>query len=213
MDARLPILSLLLMAFSQAAVAVDVTVSGLFPNKALVQIDAGPLTTLAVGQSTPEGVSLVAVDRDSATFMIDGRKVTLGIGKARIPASAPMPTSVSLTADLRGHFIAAGQVNRVPVEFVVDTGATYVALPAAVAKRLSIDYHKGEQTFMNTANGTTVAYRVRLDTVRVGDITLHGVDAIVIDGEGLTSPLLGMSFLNRMNMKREGDVMTLTQRY
>jgi aspartyl protease family protein len=212
MNAWLPILSLSALAFSQAAAAVDVTVAGLFPNKALVQIDGGPLTTLAVGQ-TRDGVSLVSVDRDSATFTIEGRRVTLGIGKARIAASAPAPVSVSLTADLRGHFIAAGQVNRMPVEFVVDTGATYVALPAAVARRLSLDYHKGEQMFMNTANGTTVAYRVRLESVRVGEITLHGVDAIVIDGDGLTSPLLGMSFLNRMNMKREGDVMTLTQRY
>ena len=66
---------------------------------------------------------------------------------------------------------------------------------------------------MGTANGNVPGFLVRLDTVRVGSVTLHGVDAIVMEGPGLTSPLLGMSFLNRMNMKREGDIMTLTRRY
>ncbi len=66
---------------------------------------------------------------------------------------------------------------------------------------------------MGTANGTTSGYLVKLDTVKVGSVTLHGVDAVVMEGRGLGSPLLGMSFLNRMDMKREGDIMTLTRRY
>ena len=66
---------------------------------------------------------------------------------------------------------------------------------------------------MNTANGKATGFLVKLDTVSVGSVTLHGVEAVVIEGDGLTSPLLGMSFLNRMNMKREGDIMTLTRRY
>ena len=88
-----------------------------------------------------------------------------------------------------------------------------ILLSANEARRLSLDYRKGQKSLMSTANGSTGAYRVKLDTVRVGDVTLNGVDAAVTEGEGLTQLLLGMSFLNRMDMKREGDIMTLTKRY
>ena len=195
------------------AAATDVTLSGLFTNKAVVQIDGGPLRTLSVGQNTPEGVALVSVERDAATFDIDGKRMTLGLGRARMAASAPTVESAVLTADVQGHFTTDGQVNGMPIRFVVDTGATLISLPASEARRLSLDYRKGQKAMMGTANGNTPGYLVKLDTVRIGSVTLHGVDAVVIDGAGLTSPLLGMSFLNRMNMKREGDIMTLTRRY
>jgi aspartyl protease family protein len=198
---------------SNGAAATDVTVAGLFPNKALVQIDGGALRTLSVGQKTAEGVVLLSVEADSATFDIQGKRVTLGMGQARVTSSAPSAASVVLTADTRGHFITDGQVNGRPVRFVVDTGATVILLSANEARRLSLDYRKGQKSLMTTANGSTGAYRVKLDTVRVGDVTLNGVDAAVTEGEGLTQLLLGMSFLNRMDMKREGDIMTLTKRY
>ncbi len=195
------------------ASATALMVSGLFTNKAVVDIDGGPLRTLSVGQKTAEGVVLVAVDRDAATFEIDGKRMTLGLGRARMAASAPAAESTVLTADLRGHFNTDGQVNGRTVRFVVDTGATLIALPSSEARRLAIDYDKGQRVGMRTANGTTTGYLVRLDTVSVGSVTLHGVDAVVMEGNGLSSPLLGMSFLNRMDMKREGDLMTLTKRY
>jgi len=193
--------------------ATDITVSGLFTNKAVVQIDGGPLQTLSIGQTTPQGVVLVSVDRESATFDVDGQRMTLGLGRARMSATPPAAETVSITADTLGHFTADGQVNGQAVRFVVDTGASLVSIPAAEAQRLSLDYQKGQKARMNTANGATTGYLVKLDTVKVGGVTLHGVDAVVIEGTGFGSPLLGMSFLNRMNMKREGDIMTLTRRY
>jgi len=96
---------------------------------------------------------------------------------------------------------------------MVDTGATITALPAADARRLGIDVSKGQVVLMRTANGTARGRQVKLDVVSVGGVTLYGVDAVVMDGDGLAFPLLGMSFLNRMDMKREGSVMTLTKRY
>jgi len=195
------------------ASATDITVSGLFTNKAVVQIDGGPLQTLSVGQKTPQGVVLVSVDRDSATFDVDGTRMTLGLGRARMSATPPAAETVSITADTLGHFTADGQVNGQPMRFVVDTGASLVSIPVSEAQRLSLDYQKGQKARMNTANGATTGYLVKLDTVKVGGVTLHGVDAVVIEGTGFGSPLLGMSFLNRMNMKREGDIMTLTRRY
>ena len=198
---------------SLAAGATDVTVSGLFPNKALVQINRGELQTLSVGQKSTEGVVLISVDRDSATFDIDGKRVTLGMGTARMGSSAPAMESAVLTADVQGHFAAEGQINGRAIRLVVDTGATLISLPAAEARRLGLDYQKGQKALMSTANGTTAGYLVKLDTVSIGGVTLHGVDAVVMEGNGLGAPLLGMSFLNRMNLKREGDVMTLTRRY
>jgi aspartyl protease family protein len=196
-----------------SASATDITVSGLFTNKAVVQIDGGPLQTLSVGQKTSQGVVLVSVDRESATFDVDGQRMTLGLGRARMSATPPVAETVSITADTLGHFTADGQVNGQSVRFVIDTGASLVSVPVSEAQRLSLDYQKGQKARMNTANGVTTGYLVKLDTVKVGGVTLHGVDAVVIEGTGFGSPLLGMSFLNRMNMKREGDIMTLTRRY
>lgn len=201
------------LLFGPVAAATDITVVGLFPNKVVVQVGGGPLRTLAPGQKTPEGVTVIAVDRDSATFEIDGRRATLGMGQARLPRSAPAPESAILHADTQGHFTADGQVNGRTVRFVVDTGATLIALPSPEAVRLGVDYTKGQKVMMRTANGTTGGYLVKLDTVSVGGVTLYGVEAVVIDGGALWHPLLGMSFLNRMDMKREGNVMTLTKRY
>jgi aspartyl protease family protein len=195
------------------AAATDIVVSGLFPNKALVQIDGGPLTTLSVGQKTPQGVTLISVDRETATFDVDGKRLTLGMGRARMAATAPTAASAVLTADVQGHFSAEGQINGQALRFVVDTGATLISLPAAEARRLNLDYKKGQKVQMNTANGATGGYLVKLDTVRVGNIEVHGVEAVVLEASGFPVPLLGMSFLNRMNMKREGDLMTLTLRY
>ena len=201
-----------LLAATDAS-ATDVTVSGLFTNKALVQIDGGPLRTLSVGQKTAEGVVLVSVDRDAATLDVDGKRVTLGLGRARMQLSSPTAESTTLMADLQGHFTADGEINGRSVRMVVDTGATLVSLPANEARRLGIDYQKGQKALMSTANGNAPAYVVKLDTVRVGGVTVNGVDAVVMEGNGLIVPLLGMSFLNRMNMQREGNVMTLTKRY
>lgn len=196
---------------STGAAALDVNVVGLFPNKAVVQIDGGALQTLSVGQKTREGIALVSVERDGATFEIEGQRIALGLGHARMQTTAA--AAAMLTADERGHFVADGQVNGIAIRFTVDTGATLVSFPASEARRLGLDYRNGRKTLMETANGDAVGYRVKLDTVRVGELTVNNVDAVVMDGDTLPVALLGMSFLNRMNIRREGQIMTLTKRY
>ncbi len=99
------------------------------------------------------------------------------------------------------------------MRFLVDTGATSIALSAADARRLGIDYLSGQPGLMSTANGTAAAYRVRLDSVRVGDIVANNVEGAVLEGSQMPVALLGMSFLNRMEMKREGQFMVLIRRY
>ena len=105
-----------------------------------------------------------------------------------------------------------GAINGNPIRFLVDTGATSVALPASDADRLGIDYRKGRRGISNTAGGPVTVYRVSLDSVRLGGIELRTVDAVVIE-QGLDIALLGMSFLNRVEMKRDGATMTLIRRF
>ncbi len=202
------------VALALPADATEVTVIGLFPGKAVVVIDRGAPRTLAAGQRTPEGVLLVSSDSRSATLEVDGKRQVLEMGQhaesAALTGSLP---SVTLAADGNGQFMAEGQVNGSRVRFLVDTGATLVTLPASEATRLGIDYRRGQQAVSQTANGRIIVYRIRLDTVSVGGMTLRDVDAVVPEGPGLEVALLGMSFLNRTEMRREGANLTLTKRY
>ncbi len=202
------------MLLAGAANATEVNVIGLFPNKAVVVIDGGAPRVLSVGQKPVEGVTLISTDRESATLDIDGQKKTLRIGQHHAgPTPASPSQSATLTADTRGHFVVDGQINGGSIRFLVDTGATTVALSSADATRLGIDYRKGRPATMGTANGTATAYALNLDTVRVGDIVLNNVDAAVMEGNPMPFALLGMSFLNRMEMKREGQTMVLIRRF
>jgi len=199
---------------STGATALDVNVVGLFPNKAVVQIEGGALRTLSVGQKTRDAIILLSVERDGATFDIQGRRVALALGHARTQTSPAAAANYALVpTDEQGNLVADGQVNGMPVRFAVDTGATFITLPAREASRLGLDYHKGQKAVMETANGDVLAYRLKLDTVRVGGVAMHNVDAVITEGNSLPIALLGMSFLNRMDMKREGAIMTLTKRY
>ena len=192
--------------------AASVSVVGLFKDKAIVSIDGGKPRTLSVGQ-TVQGVKLVTADSSSASFDIDGKRSTLNMGQSFAGgASTGERQSVSLTADARGHFAAAGSLNGYPMTFLVDTGATSIAINAAEAKRIGLDYRAGQATGVSTAAGVVPAWRVKFNTVKVGGITLNQIDGMVVEA-GLNVPLLGMSFLNRMEMRRDGQTMTLTQRY
>jgi aspartyl protease family protein len=194
------------------AQATDVNVVGLFPGKAVVSINGGPPRTISAGQKTDEGVTLVSSDRDSATLEFDGKRRVLKMGQ-HYATGGGSAQSVTLAADSRGHFFVNGQVNGAQVRFLVDTGATWVSLSSADAARLAIDYRKGEVNLMNTANGVAPAYKIKLDSLRVGDITASNVDAVVMEGAGPSIALLGMSFLNRMEMKRDGQTMVLIKKF
>ena len=197
--------------------AADIAVSALFNGKAVVVIDGGKPRTLSVGQVTPEGVKLLSASSESAVFEFNGQRQTLTTGQGtRIGAAAPSGGAgqTTLIADSRGHFITTGSVNGVSVQFMVDTGASSIAMSVAEARRLGINYLAGQRGHASTANGVVPMYRVKLDNVRVGEITLNNVDGVVLEGAGLGSySLLGMSFLNRTQMNRDGDRLTLTRRF
>jgi aspartyl protease family protein len=158
-------------------------------------------------------VTLVSVDGQQAVFEVNGARRTLTVGQG-FAAGAPVNGNARtvLVADPQGHYWADGSVNGGAMRFLVDTGATLIALPAADARRIGLDYLNAPRGAVQTANGTAVAHFVKLDRVKIGDITLTNVDAVVQEG-GLSTPLLGMSFLNRTDMRRDGVMMTLVRRF
>jgi len=208
-------IALLLLVLGSTAWAADVALIGVIGDKAAVfAVDGGEPKAVKVGQKW-RGISLISVEREQATVEIDGKQRLLKIGqhhRSAMAAPSGDRQSVTLAADPRGHFVSEGSINGNPVRFLVDTGATTVALPAAEAQRLGIDYRKGERGVTSTAGGLVPIYRVRFDSVKLGAIELTGVDGIVIE-QGLDIALLGMSFLNRVEMKREGHTMVLIRRF
>lgn len=201
----------LLMLLAMPASAVSVGVVGLFRDKAMVSIDGSPPRLIAAGQAV-RGVKLLSANSDTAVFEIDGRRRTLAMGQSFASSLHAGKPSVTLSADPSGHFVASGAVNGASILFLLDTGASSVVLPAPEARRTGIDYKSGQMTNASTANGTIQAWRIMFDNVRVGSISLNQVEGLVVESS-MPSALLGMSFLNRTDMKREGLLMTLTQRY
>jgi len=204
---------LFLAVLSTAVDAADIALIGLIGDKAAVlAVDGGDPKAVKVGQKW-NGITVISVERGEATVEIDGKRRVLKIGQHyRAAAPAADRQSVTLAADARGHFITEGAINGNPVRFLVDTGATVVALSAAEAVRLGIDYRKGQRGMSSTAGGMVPTYRVRLDSVRLGGIEISGVDGVVLE-HGLDIALLGMSFLNRVEMQRDGHTMVLIRRF
>ena len=104
-----------------------------------------------------------------------------------------------ITMDRNGHFIADARLNDRPVEMLVDTGATTAAIPLSIAKEIGIDVDPADfRHEVRTANGTTYGAGVEIDSLRIGNIHLKHIDAIVLNDQSLGQPLLGMSVLHEL---------------
>jgi aspartyl protease family protein len=194
--------------------AQEINVIGLSQGKAVVTVGGNPRPrVLRDGDSLPNGARLIRATPDAVVFEIDGARHTMTMGN-QVSAAVPSSGSgqVILAADERGHFVTTGTINGGTVQFLVDTGATMISMGRGDARRVGIDYRKGRRGMSNTANGLAPVYQVKVDTIRIGAITLNNVDALVHD-QDMPWVLLGMSFLNRVEMRREGDNLTLTKRY
>lgn len=193
----------------------QVNVVGLFSNKAVVIINGGSPQSLSADQ-TKNGVKLISADSESATFMIEGKRQVLKMGQAASVAGksgSEVNSPVNLYADSRGHFYGNLSINGASLKYVVDTGATSVAMNSGDAKFAKIDYEKGERVTLSTANGEIGAYLVKLNTLKIGTIVLNNIEAVVTEGGSPPYVLLGMSALNRVEMKRDNSIMTLTKKY
>ena len=200
------------------ATAQSVALSGVLGSKALLVIDGGTPRALAAGDRLQD-VRVLQVSGDTAEVEIKGRRQTLRLGEAPISlggrgAAAGDPAlgrRVVLKADDRGHFIERGQINGKTMVYMVDTGASSVAIGRSDAERMGLPFLKGQPVMMRTANGDAQGWSLRLDSVRVGDVEVFGVDAVVAP---LAMPyvLLGNSFLAHVQMTRQGSEMVLERR-
>lgn len=209
-------LMLIFAAASPAPVLADtqINVVGLFSNKAVVIINGGKPKTLGVGQ-TSDGVKLLGADSKAATFQVEGKSRRLEMGQAASigGVDANSSPSVTLYANAQGHFLSECFINGMPLRFLLDTGATSVALNSGDAKYAKIDYKRGEPILVSTASGVVTAYRVTIGSLKIGGITLNQVEGTILEGGSPSVVLLGMSALKRLDMKRQDISMTLTKKY
>src|SRR5262245_61113258 len=208
-NARIVGLALWLAAacLAPASHATTVLVMSLGEGRAQLLVDGPAVRRLRAGQTSPEGVRLSSADRTQAVIEVDGWQLTLALGGSTV-------ASAELKVDGSGHFTTTAYLNGAATQAVIDTGATLVAISSDEAQRLSIGYAGAPRVQIATAGGPKTAYRVNLASVRVGGITLHNIDALVMEGgrEQLPITLIGMTFLNGVEMRRAGDTLTLTRR-
>lgn len=207
---------LLAVASIGAAQAQSVAMTGAMGSRALLIVDGGAPKAVAAGE-THRGVKVVSVSGGQAVVEVGGQRQVLAIGSGPVAFKGAggvggAGSRIVLTAGSGGHFMSAGQINGRAVQFMVDTGATSVALGRPDAERLGIDLARAQPLMMSTANGVSQGWRVKLASVRVQDVELRDVDAAVTPTP-MPFVLLGNSFLSRFQMKRENETLTLDRRY
>ena len=209
------LLLLLSSSFVIADEAMQVNVVALFSNKAVIIVNKGKPQTLSAGDKSREGIKLIAANSNKAVLEIEGKRKELAMGQAATVAGSFLPDggSATLYANQAGHHMGEGQINNAKVTFLLDTGASTIAMNSDDAKRAGINYKNGERSTVQTANGNVSAYHVVIDRVKLGSMTLTQVDGMVLEGDSPAVVLLGMSALNRLEMKREGIALTLTKKY
>ncbi|MBU6503724.1 MAG: TIGR02281 family clan AA aspartic protease [Burkholderiales bacterium] len=195
--------------------AQPVALSGMLGNKALLMVGNGPPHSVAPGDSY-EGVKVISTSGDQAVVEIGGRRQTLRVGDTPASFGGHDRNSgngtITITAGSDGHFTTPGSIDGHAVQFIVDTGASMISMSVPQAERAGLNYRAGQPVRVNTANGATQGWRITLDSVRVGDVQVSGVDAVVTP-QPMTYVLLGHSFLTRFRMQQNADVMTLQRRY
>jgi len=210
----LPLLASLPLLFMTEALAVEkLEVQGLFSNKAVLMID-GKRHILAVGETSPEGVKVISANSRGAVLEVDGQQKQYNLGNTVSTTFTKRKSQKeTIYVNSGGMFMTFGNINGRSVRFLVDTGASAVSMNTKQAKRLGILYDKiGIPASVSTASGFSDAYRLRLKSVTVGNITETNVEAFVIDGDHPGPILLGMTFLGRLSVEHSGNAMTLLQK-
>lgn len=199
-----------------AAMAQSVAMTGGMGSKALLVIDGAPPKAVGVGD-TFKGVKVISVNSDQTVVEMKGQRQTIMLGGAPISVGSGGGgggggTQIVLSAVSGGHFMTQGSINGRATQFMVDTGATSVAMGLDDAQRMGIKLQDAQPIRVGTANGVVTAYRVMLSSVRIQDVEIYSVEATVTP-QPMPYTLLGNSFLSRFQMKRDNDTLTLTKRY
>lgn len=203
------------LAWATPAAARSVAMTGSMGGKALLVIDGGAPKALAAGE-VHQGVKVVSVRADQVVVDVAGKRQTIDLGGAPVSVggggASAGGTQIVMPVSSGGHFLASGSINGRATQFMVDTGATSVSMGADEARRMGIAYEQGERGYGTTANGTVPMWRVMLKSVRIQDVEVYNVEAVVVPAS-MSHVLLGNSFLTRFQMKRENDTLTLTRRF
>ena len=199
----------------------ELRIVALFKNAAMVDF-GGKQKLYRVGQNLAPQIKLVKADSTSAVFLIKGKEVEMGM-EARTSFSAAGgaeaavaqgPKTVKILRDQTGHYFTGGFINGIAVRFLVDTGATTIAMNERIAKLVGIPYEmEGIRGASSTANGLVEVWGVNLRKVRVGSIELKNIQGTVVKGAGPDEVLLGMSFLDKLKMETGGNLLKLTTKF
>ncbi len=205
-----------LLSFS--AYATSVKAIALFQDRAMLSVDGGKAKIVRAG-TTHSGVKLIKSNTSEAVIEVNGKRETLNLNSSLVleeslgaQAAESYASSVQLFIDEQGFYRATGKVDGKGIEFLVDTGANLVVLNSIQAKQVGLDYKQGIQTSAQTASGVTPMYIVNVNRISIGGIELNNIEAGVIEGSFPAYPLLGMTFLSRLNMQQSEGVMTLSRR-
>lgn len=191
----------------------EIEVRALFSNAALLFID-GKQLLLKAGQEDVEGIKLIRADTQEVELQFGNKNRIFKLSKRVTTVYKPVDraASVSVSLDGYGRYMIVGRINNKPLEFMVDTGASTVALNSHTAVKLGIDFEKGTPIPITTASGAVRGFRINLDSVQVGEIRMVNVEAIVIRGKYPEKALLGMSFLLNLEIKQTANVLVLTSK-
>jgi len=189
-----------------------IEVQALMPGMVVLMID-GSRATLKTGDKS-QGVKLISSTTKTAVLEVNGEKKNYQLGTTISTNFTPREfITERVVFDDHGMFRSYGSINGQSVSFLIDTGATTVAMSAKEARKLGIQYRiDGTPTTARTASGIAQAWSVQLKTVRLGKLLEHNVRGLVIDGNHPAQVLLGMTFLNRMKVEKEGNIMKITRK-
>jgi aspartyl protease family protein len=198
--------------------AAQIQLGGVMGNKALLVIDGQP-QMLGVGEAA-RGVRLLALTGEQARVEHQGRTFELRVGGSPLVlggtggrgAGTSAAREIVIPVGTGGHYLVNGSINGHAVRFMVDTGATTIAMGRADAARIGLDPRKGQLGYASTANGTAPMLAISLDRVRVGDVELYNI-AAAVTATDMPYVLLGNSFLDRFQIQRDSDVLRLVRRY
>lgn len=209
---RLAVMMGLLLTSQLAFSGAKIHAVALFKDKAVLNID-GKRRSVSVGSKTREGVKLLQANSERAVIEIDGEKLTLKLNGKIITGATKHKNRIQLFPGKGGHYFVDGLINGHKIPFLIDTGATTIAINKNMAKNIGLQYRvDGTKGLVETASGTVAAYDVRFKTVQIRSITLRNVKGTVLDGNFPSIALLGQSFLNKLNLRRDGIVMELSER-
>lgn len=205
-------------AFTVHGEEIEFKVIALFKNAAMIEHN-GKQKMLRNGQTYKKSIKLLSADSHGALFLINGKEVPLGLHESKMgnifaESSSVEKKFVRIPRDNAGMYRTAGFINGISVRFLVDTGASQVAMNEPTARKVGLQYKLyGQKVNVSTAAGNSLAWAIPLKTVRVGGVELKQVDALVVKGAGPDEVLLGMSFLRQLKMQDDGQLLKLTKKF